>query len=510
MGAFLFSLCWLALQTVTTASAVPHYFQPQYTRRDLSSSQVSSELGALVSNGTLIYGPAGTLWANATERYNTFAVPDIQVVVQPAQESDIPAIVKYCNTNSIDFFAVNRAHAITASVGKFQGLQIDMASLREITIQPGGETAWFQGGTYDGQVMETLWGEGYVATTGSCSCVGMLGPGLGGGHGRYEGFYGLISDNFVHLNVVLADGQAIRVNSTSHADLFWAMKGAGHNYGIVTSFALKIYPRLVDTWHWHNYIWTQDKLELVTEQINILHGSGSGVTPVEMAIEFGVYMMNDTISETAAILYWTFGYAGSAADGEKALAPFNAIPAEWQDSGDLPYPEISDIQGTGIGGALCTPNTTHVTSTAGLQLYNATAQRQIYELFNEKVQQYPELNRARVVLEGYSTAGVSKIDPASSAFPHRSDHHLTYFDAQLDTGSNLTHVAAQWAKEVVDLWNAGQPTRQPSTYVNYANGFESLESTYGYEPWRLERLRGLKAKYDPQNRFRFYEPIIAE
>lgn len=92
--------------------------------------------------------------------------------------------------------------------------------------------------------MDELWEQGYVTTTGSCGCVGMLDPSLGGGHGRYQGLYGLISDNFVRLNVVLANGTAIAVSNSSHADLLWAMKGAGHNFGVVTSFEFNIYPRI--------------------------------------------------------------------------------------------------------------------------------------------------------------------------------------------------------------------------------------------------------------------------
>jgi FAD/FMN-containing dehydrogenase len=123
--------------------------------------------------------------------------------------------------------------------------------------------------------------------------VGLLGPGLGGGHGRLEGQYGLVSDNFINLNVVLASGEAIKVNAKSHADLFWAMKGAGHNFGIVTSFQMNIHPRLVDTWHYHNYVWSEDKLETVFEE---LHNNGS--TPVLMAVNFGEFVLDTNISST--------------------------------------------------------------------------------------------------------------------------------------------------------------------------------------------------------------------
>lgn len=74
----------------------------------------------------------------------------------------------------------------------------------------------------------------------------------------------------------------------------------------------------------------------------------------------------------------------------------------------------------------------------------------------------------------------------------------------------MRHVARKWADDVRDLWNIGQPGVEPSNYVNYATGLETLTSIYGYEEWRLERLVGLKHKYDPQNRFRFYNPIIRD
>lgn len=117
-----------------------------------------------------------------------------------------------------------------------------MANLKDITIQSSGKSAWLGGGVYDGQVLNYLWDQGYVTTTGACDCVGMMGPGLGGGHGPLEGLYGMVSDNFRQLNVVLANGTAIRVNETSYSDLLWGMKGAGHNFGIVTSFEINIFP----------------------------------------------------------------------------------------------------------------------------------------------------------------------------------------------------------------------------------------------------------------------------
>lgn len=123
-----------------------------------------------------------------------------------------------------------------------------------------------------------------------------MGPALGGGHGRLQGLHGLVADNMLHLNVVLADGSTIAVNETSHKDLFWAMKGAGHNFGIVTSVDVKIYPSLNPTWHWHNYLWAEDKLERVFKELNKLQDNGDG--PVLLGSSFGSIALNKSISET--------------------------------------------------------------------------------------------------------------------------------------------------------------------------------------------------------------------
>ena len=82
------------------------------------------------------------------------------------------------------------------------------------------------------------------------------------------GFYGMVSDSFISLDMVLADGSNITVSKSENPDPFWAVKGAGHNFGIVTSFVKEIHPKTVDSWYYIAYLFTQDKLEALTEAIN--------------------------------------------------------------------------------------------------------------------------------------------------------------------------------------------------------------------------------------------------
>lgn len=277
----------------------------------------------------------------------------------------------------------------------------------------------------------------------------MVGLGLGGGHGRLEGLYGLVADGIVQLNVVLADGSEAVVSATSNENLFWAMKGAGHNFAIVTSSLVKIYPKPATTWHYHAYTWTQDKLETVFEELNKLHVLDDGTLPPLLSFESGVIAMNPAVSTTEVrdlppsfhvdvktknhladltqpVLLWSFAYNGPAEDAEKLLEPFNAIGAATEDVQDVPYPEIAELSGTGENGPACT-NGPYVISSNQILKYNVTAQRQLYDLFKQKLAQYPDLaNGARLAHEGYANKAVQAIPSDSTAYAHREQNLIVY------------------------------------------------------------------------------------
>ena len=207
-----------------------------------------------------------------------------------------------------------------------------------------------------------------------------------------------------------------------------------------------------------------------------------------------------------ATIWWSFVYAGPAAEAEALLQPFNEIPALAENQGDVPYPQIPAVQGNDFASGGCEP-TRKAFAHSLLQKYNVTNERVIYDMFNSNAAKYPDLAKLGgpvVLYEGYATEAVEKVPDAASAYPHRHEYHILYFLANVPEGSPLLEPAIKWANSIRDLWNQG---RRPAHYINYSNGDESLESIYGYEPWRLQRLRGLKSKYDPTNRFRYHVPF---
>lgn len=121
--------------------------------------------------------------------------------------------------------------------------------------------------------------------TGACECVSYIGPALGGGHGFLQGRYGLIADQFVSANIVSADGTLRTIDAKSDPDLWWALRGAGHNFGIVTSVTAKIYPQRHEDWAIETFLFPGSKLEAVYGAINkhfLLEESGNRIQPVDV------------------------------------------------------------------------------------------------------------------------------------------------------------------------------------------------------------------------------------
>lgn len=123
-------------------------------------------------------------------------------------------------------------------------------------------------------------------------------------------------------------------------------------------------------------------------------------------------------------------YAGPQADAEPHLTPFDNIEAIMIEDGNVPYTEIADATGTGLKSPLCEPGFVHMHYTSGLQVWNITAQRQIYDLFNKKIQKNPAFSSSAVVMEDYSHEGVAAFEPATSAYPWR-DRSLLRYDMSL-------------------------------------------------------------------------------
>lgn len=174
--------------------------------------------------------------------------------------------MKFANNHSVPFLAYNGAHGSITTLGAMNsGIEIDLKQLSSVVVNSDG-TATIGGGTNSKKVTDELWAAGKQTVTGTCECVSLLGPALGGGHGWLQGHHGLVADQFVSMNVVLADGSLTTIDSSS--DLFWAMQGAGHNFGIVTSLTSKVYDIQHTNWAIVTFTFSGTKVEAVYKAAN--------------------------------------------------------------------------------------------------------------------------------------------------------------------------------------------------------------------------------------------------
>lgn len=176
------------------------------------------------------------------------------------------------------------------------GIAINLMQLNSFKIADDGKTMTVGGGINSHNLTEALWAAGKQTVTGTCECVSYLGPALGGGHGWLQGHHGLISDQFVSLNVVLATGEVQTVNESS--DLFWGLKGAGHNFGIVTSVTSKIFDIEHSNWAIETIVFGGDKVEAVYEASN-KHLIQNGTQSAD--IHQWSYWMNDATLDTEKV-----------------------------------------------------------------------------------------------------------------------------------------------------------------------------------------------------------------
>ncbi|KAL8947996.1 MAG: hypothetical protein Q9222_005778 [Ikaeria aurantiellina] len=205
-----------------------------------------------------------------------------------------------------------------------------------------------------------------------------------------------------------------------------------------------------------------------------------------------------------------FSYAGTEEEARPLLDKLTDLsPVLVKKNSSLLPNEIQPAASQDIDSGVCKPGNTWRLFPLGLKVYNITANRQVYELQKQLIAEHPEFSGSVAQFENYAVEGLKAVDPASTAYAHRDDDILVSFAPVYPPSAASDAIATDFSNKARDLWHAGDtPGRKRTTYPNYANGDETLESVYGYESWRLERLRGLKNKYDPHNRFRFYNPII--
>ncbi len=409
-----------------------------------------------------------------------------------------PALVAVCRGTAdvVDALAFAREHGLPISVrggghnvaGRAvldDGLVIDLSRMKGIHVDPEGRVARAEAGLTWKEFNRETQLFGLATTGGVVSSTGIAGLTLGGGLGYLMGKYGLAVDNLVSAEVVLADGRVVTADEENEPDLFWGLRGGGGNFGIVTSFEYRLHPVSTVTGGLMAHPiddagellrFYRDLCETLPDEVvafgALVHapdGSGTKLGAIALC-DLRPPGTDDTVVETVR------GFGSPVVD---ALQP-------------MPYETVNTLMDPAYPKGASNYWKTSMVSELSDQALDT-----LVECFSEA----PSPMDA-ILLEHFH-GEVSRVPVDATAYPHRKDgFNFGAVSEWLDP--KLSDRCVAWAR---GTYSAMESYLSPERYVNYLEDDAPPEALTGAYGPNLDRLRAVKAIYDPENVFRSNQNI---
>jgi len=446
---------------------------------------------------TLLAGVRGELiqpndpqYEEARSLYNGMIEKNPRYIMKCKNVADVVASVNFARENSLDLAVRSGGHNGPGLASVDDGFVIDLSDMKGIWVDPNNRTAKVEAGCTWGDVDHATHAFGLATVSGVISTTGVGGLTLGGGHGYLTRKYGLTIDNLISADVVLADGSFVHASENENPDLFWALRGGGGNFGVVTSFEFKLHPvknvvagpmfwpldKLESTMKWY-----RDSLPKLPDDVYAFYLVAE-VPPADPFPE-------DIHGEKVCGLLWCYTGPENQFDKFAGQARSVAEPL-FEFTGSMPYPALQSMFDD--------------LYPKGLQWY--WKGDFVKEINNESIEVHKKYGAVPTM---HSTMHIYPVNGAA----HRLNKQDTAWDkrdatwsmviAGVDPDPDNAEAITKWAKE---YWEALHPHNMGGAYINFMmeEGNDRIKATYGEN---YERLRKIKSKYDPDNLFHVNQNI---
>ncbi len=406
------------------------------------------------------------------------------MIARCATTGDVAAAVRLARERDLLVSVRGGGHNVAGTAVCDEGLMIDLSSMKGIAVDPSERIAITQPGLLWGEFDRATTGFGLATTGGQVSHTGIAGLTLGGGLGYMMGLHGATCDNLVSAEVVTADGEILEASAHQNADLFWALRGGGGNFGIVTSFRYCLHP-----------------IGPVT--------AGLLIYPQQQSAEVLSFYRNylpstpDCLDTSAVFLKTPDGlnvlaigvvFFGTPADSESTLRPLRTFGPPLADLiAEMRYTQAQQL----VDPLVPTGNRYYWKAN-----FVDTISDGLVQILSERALLSPSPHSLILLFE--LKGEIQRRARDDAAFDHRDDNF------ELSIIANWTDPAADsanidWARET---WLAVQPFVKKGVYVNHLTGDEPADRIRAaYGPGKYERLKQVKRKFDPSNFFRMNQNI---
>ncbi|MFM0140217.1 FAD-binding oxidoreductase [Caballeronia grimmiae] len=416
------------------------------------------------------------------------------MIARCADADDVARIVQLARQFHIPLAVRGSGHNVAGYGVCDDGIVLDLSRMKAVTVDPSAGTVRVEGGSNWGEVNDALQPYGLAATGGFVSITGVAGLTLGGGFGWLVRKHGLALDNLLAAEVVLADGKRVSASAHENEELFWALRGGGGNFGVVTSFDFKVYPA-----------------GTVLAGI-VLHPANAAAGAIRKWRDFHreapdgltlgallLHMPDDPslppLMRGAPVAGIGGVYAGPVEEGEEVLRPLRGFGRPLADH--FAATQYKDAQR--MADHLWPPGLHGYWKSS----YVAALDDAAIDVVVDHFARVPSPHTV-IVMEYYGNSAWNRVENSATAFGARSwPWNIAITSAWADASDTERNVA--WTR---GLFEALAPYRAPAAYVNYLGGDEGpagLRMAYGT---KLERLAEIKERYDPTNLFRLNQNIL--
>jgi FAD/FMN-containing dehydrogenase len=423
--------------------------------------------------------------------YNAMIDKRPSVVVRPANAGDVVAAVNFAREGRLDLSIRGGSHSVPGFGTNDGGVVIDLSRMRGVRVDPATKAARADGGATWGDFNAATYAFGLATTGGIISTTGVAGLTLGGGIGYLARGCGLSLDNLVAADVVTADGRFILASENEHEDLFWAIRGGGGNFGVLTSLKFKLSP-IKDIYGGPMFFDMKDAETVLKFYRDYIKDAPEemGVFPawqIAPPLPF-IPEQRHGVTHIALVGCW----AGALEKGEKEFKPFHDVAnVVAEHVGQMPYPALNSAFD-----GLVPP---------GLQHYWKA--NFVKELSDKAIEAHlehgPKVPAVNSTVHIYPINGAChRVSADATAFGHRDANFATVIAGMWpDPTQNKANI--KWVR---DYYDATAPLSEEGGYINFAADDDQGRAPANFGK-NYKRLVDVKRKYDPDNLFHLNQNI---